>query len=157
MNLKNEIIFEKLLYPHRSLSVIGFTFIMLFVILVSSAVGLFFFLLGAWPVIGFFGLDIILIYLAFKISFNSGKKSEKIILTENELIIEKQKIFGKKKIWSFRPPHWVKVMIKQNSTSSNRLVLYSHGLAIFIGDFLSDNEKIETANIIKNALKKLKI
>ena len=52
-------LFSALLTPHRSLNRTGFLALMIFVSLVSFAAGLAFLLMGAWPVFGFFGLDVI--------------------------------------------------------------------------------------------------
>ena len=158
MNYKNQNeIFKILLSPHRSLSTRGFYFVMFLCLIISVGVGLFFYSLGAWPVISFFGLDILLIYIAFKINYKSAKKTEKITLTHQELIVERQKLFGGSNSWKFKPPHWVKVTIKSHSNSSSRVVLSSHGEAIFIGDSVSEIERIETANKIKDGLERLKL
>ena len=53
---------------------------------VSFAAGLLFFLAGAWPVVGFLGLDVLLIYGAFKLSYRSARLMETIALTEEELL-----------------------------------------------------------------------
>ena len=44
--------------------------------LVSFAAGAMFFVVGAWPVVGFLGLDLLLIYLAFRASYRSGRAYE---------------------------------------------------------------------------------
>jgi uncharacterized membrane protein len=41
--------------------------------LVSFAAGIGFLLIGAWPVFGFFGLDVVLIWWALKRNFRDGK------------------------------------------------------------------------------------
>ena len=74
-------LFSALLTPHRSLSRAGFLALMLFVIAVSFAAGLACVLIGAWPVFGFFGLDVLAIYWAFRINFRSGRASEEIRVT----------------------------------------------------------------------------
>ena len=92
---KNNIKYKITLYPYRSLSKTGF-FILMFVLgIISFIAGITFMLKGAWPVFGFFGLDVLLVYIFFKINFKSGKKKEIIILTENQLIIE---FYNEKKI-----------------------------------------------------------
>ena len=63
-----------ILYPHRSLNKIGFLILMFFLTFFSFFAGIMFISIGAWPVFGFFGLDVLLIYIFFKINFNSGKK-----------------------------------------------------------------------------------
>src|ERR1700712_5243173 len=78
-------LFSALLTPHRSLSDTGFVVLMAFVSLVSFAAGLAFWLMGAWPVLGFFGLDVLAIYWAFRINFRHAKAIEEIRVTPTEL------------------------------------------------------------------------
>ena len=54
-------LFSALLTPHRSLNRTGFIVLMVFLSVVSFVAGLAFLLMGAWPVLGFFGLDILVI------------------------------------------------------------------------------------------------
>ena len=78
-------LFSATLTPHRSLNRTGFLVVMAFVSVVSFAAGVAFLLMGAWPVFGFFGLDVLAIYWAFKISFRRAKAYEEIRLTPSEL------------------------------------------------------------------------
>src|SRR6202051_3473502 len=78
-------LFSALLTPHRSLSRTGFLVLMGFVSVVSFAAGFTFLLMGAWPVLGFFGLDVLAIYWAFRINFRRAKASEQILVTPSEL------------------------------------------------------------------------
>ena len=152
---QNRVIFNLVLSPHRSLSTIGFWFLMGLIILASFIVGSFFYSLGAWPVFGFFGIDIILIYAAFRISYKTVDCTETITLTEEQLLICKKSIFGRSRFWSFSPPHWVKVSIKENDEYNKRIILSSHGSALYVGDFLLLNEKYEVAASIRDAITSL--
>src|SRR5690606_40871520 len=49
--------FNAVLHPHRSLGPRGFLILMLAVGLVSFSAGVAFAVKGAWPIVGFFGLD----------------------------------------------------------------------------------------------------
>src|SRR5215212_8138751 len=82
-------LFSALLTPHRSLSRNGFLVLMTFVIAISFAAGLVFLLMGAWPVFGFFGLDILVIYWAFRINFRHARASEEITVTPSELLVRR--------------------------------------------------------------------
>src|SRR4029078_9097194 len=75
--------FRALLTPHRSLSPTGFMILMGAVCLVSFGTGLLFYLLGAWPVIGFMGLDVLLIYVAFRLNYREGRLYELVDLKED--------------------------------------------------------------------------
>src|SRR5260370_7730407 len=71
-------LFSALLTPHRSLNRTGFLVLMAFLSLISFAAGVAFLLMGAWPVFGFFGLDVLAIYWAFKINFRRARACEEI-------------------------------------------------------------------------------
>ena len=79
-------VFTATIVPHRSLSAKGFSLLMGFVGVIGLATSIPFYLMGAWPVLGFMGLDIILIYIAFRASYASARAYEQIILTRLELL-----------------------------------------------------------------------
>lgn len=156
-NITNKIpILNIILYPHRSLSPKGFLILMLCIIFVSFSIGAFFMLKGAWPVFGFFGLDVLLVYIAFKVNYHNAKRYEKIRLWENSLIIKKKSDNGKSNAWKFNP-YWVRLEMKKSQSRSSDLNLSSHGKTISIGSFLSNQEKEEVANTLLLHLKKLRV
>ena len=156
-NITNKIpILNIILYPHRSLSPKGFLILMLCIIFVSFSIGAFFMLKGAWPVFGFFGLDVLLVYIAFKVNYHDAKRYEKISLWENSLIIKKKSDNGKSNTWKFNP-YWVRLEMKKSQSRSSDLNLSSHGKTISIGSFLSNQEKEEVANTLLLHLKKLRV
>ena len=87
--LPREPLFDAVLHPHRSLSPSGFVILMVAVSLVCFAAGVAFALIGAWPVFGFFGLDVLLIYFAFRINYRWGRMYETVVLTEDTLTVER--------------------------------------------------------------------
>ena len=156
-NITNKIpILNIILYPHRSLSPKGFLILMLCIIFVSFSIGAFFMLKGAWPVFGFFGLDVLLVYIAFKVNYHNAKRYEKIRLWENSLIIKKKSDNGKSNTWKFNP-YWVRLEMKKSQSRSSDLNFSSHGKTISIGSFLSNQEKEEVANTLLLHLKKLRV
>ena len=156
-NITNKIpILNIILYPHRSLSPKGFLILMLCIIFVSFSIGAFFMLKGAWPVFGFFGLDVLLVYIAFKVNYHNAKRYEKIRLWKNSLIIKKTSDNGKSNTWKFNP-YWVRLEMKKSQSRSSNLNLSSHGKTISIGSFLSNQEKEEVANTLLLHLKKLRV
>src|ERR1700723_4528461 len=77
-------LFSARLTPHRSLNRTGFLVVMAFVSVVSFAAGMAFLLMGAWPVFGFFGLDVLAIYWAFRVNFRRARATEEISMTPSE-------------------------------------------------------------------------
>src|SRR5919197_4265317 len=82
-------LFSALLTPHRSLNRTGFVVLMVFVSVVSFVAGVAFLLMGAWPLFGLFGLDVLAIYWAFKINFRSAQAREEISVTPSELRVRR--------------------------------------------------------------------
>src|ERR1043165_9074323 len=101
-------LFSAIITPHRSLGGVGFLVLMGVVIVVSFAAGMVFLLMGAWPVFGFFGLDVLLIYWAFRINYARAAAYELVRVTPVELRVRKVSHRGKVREWVLNPL-WVKL------------------------------------------------
>src|ERR1700681_643862 len=97
-------LFSALLTPHRSLNRTGFLVLMGFISAVSFAAGLAFLLMGAWPVLGFFGLDVLAIYWAFRINFRDARATEEIRVTPSELRVRRGGHRRPRGGWGVQPP-----------------------------------------------------
>lgn len=150
---KNKKLYSITLKPYRSLNKIGFITMMVILCGFSFITGIIFMKKGAWPVFGFFGLDILLVYIFFRLSFKSGKEFEVINLTKKKLIIKKYK--EKKIIKTYiLDANWVKIQIQNPLEHSSKLQISSKNESIIIGSFLRLDEKIEVLQNIENALRK---
>jgi uncharacterized membrane protein len=145
--------FERVLLPHRSLPVRGFHFLMLTLGLISLAVGIGFVLIGAWPVTGFFGLDVVLVYFAFRLSYRSARCSETIRLAGDAFTVERVSVRGERRVWQFQP-FWLRVILEERSDERNRLLVASHGRSLVIGDILPPTARRELAASIREALRR---
>jgi uncharacterized membrane protein len=143
--------FSAVLTPHRSLGPKGFMVLMGAICVVSFGTGLFFYLLGAWPVIGFMGLDVALIYLAFKLNFRALRLYETVDLTDEALTVTRVAPSGKSQSWSFNP-YWVKVTLQPRLGRSSELSLASHGKRLVFASFLTDDERADFATALAAAL-----
>ncbi len=149
-------LFSALLTPHRSLSRNGFLVLMTFVIVVSFAAGLVFLLMGAWPVLGFFGLDILVIYWAFRINFRDAKASEEISVTPSELRVRRISHRGHVVEWVLNPL-WVQLDQKADPEFGiEKLYLLSRGRRVSIASFLGPDEKASFAKALTAALQAAK-
>ena len=142
--------FDAVLYPNRSLPPAGFAVLMLGVAGVSAAVGAGFFLVGAWPVTGFLGLDVLLLYLAFRWNYRQGRQAEFIRLDGDGLSVCRVEPGGRRRTWRFEP-YWVRVEVDERADSW--LTLTSHGRSLAIGTFLTAGERVEVANALRTALR----
>lgn len=145
------VLLDLVLMPHRSLGPRGFALLMAAIAGISFCAGLAFFLMGAWPIVGFFGLDVALIYWAFKASYRAGRMHEIIRLTPHELTVERVTPSGRSRRWSFQP-YWLRVDLEERIGRASRLTLRSHGREFEVGDFLSTEERGEVATALRLAL-----
>jgi len=145
--------FERVLSPHRSLPPRGFHLLMLILGLVSLAVGIGFVSIGAWPVIGFFGLDVALVYAAFRLNYRSARRSETIRLAGDAFTVERVSVRGVRRMWRFQP-FWLRVILEERGDESNRLLVASHGRSLVIGDVVNPAARRELAASIREALKR---
>ncbi|OFW71620.1 MAG: hypothetical protein A2W02_04875 [Alphaproteobacteria bacterium RBG_16_64_48] len=143
--------FSAVLTPHRSLGPKGFMVLMAAVCLVSFGTGLFFYLLGAWPVIGFMGLDVALIYAAFRLNFRALRLYETVDLTQDALTVTRVAPSGQSQSWSFNP-YWVRLSVVPRMGRSSELLLASHGQQLVFASFLTDPEREDFASALSSAL-----
>jgi len=143
--------FERVLLPYRSLPPRGFQLLMLILGLISLAVGVGFVSIGAWPVVGFFGLDVALIYVAFRLNYRSARRSETLRLAGDAFTVERVNVHGSRRMWRFQP-FWLRVILEERPDESNRLFFASHGHSLAIGDFLAPSARRELAATVRQAL-----
>ena len=145
-------LFSALLTPHRSLSRTGFLVLMGFVSAVSFAAGVAFWMMGAWPVFGFFGLDVLLVYWAFRVNFRRAKATEEISVTASELRVRRVSHRGHVVEWVLNPL-WVQLDQKTHAEFGiEKLYLVSRGRRVSIASFLGADEKASFAKALLTAL-----
>jgi uncharacterized membrane protein len=141
------------LTPHRSLSRRGFLAVMTAIALINLVIGLSFYLLGAWPVVGFCGLDVALMWWAFKANFADGRRAERIEISEHEVILERL-AEGRERQEKRFVRRWVRVELEEDRDREliGGLFLYSHGSRTEIGSFLSPHERQALAGALRGAI-----
>ena len=149
-------LFSARLTPHRSLNRTGFLVLMTFIGAVSFVAGIAFLMMGAWPVLGFFGLDVLVIYWAFRINFRSADATEDIMLTPSELRVRRVSHRGRLIEWSFNPL-WVQLeQTGDPEFGIEHLYLVSRGRRVSVGHFLGPDEKASFAKALLAALQTAK-
>ena len=150
-----EVLFSAVLHPHTSLGPNSFLALMAALCVISFSAGAAFIPIGARPVFGFFGLDILLIYLAFRASYYHARTHETVRLTENALAVEKTDPNGHTQRWEFQP-YWLRVGIDNSTRSGAMLTLSSHGRTLEIGAFLTPEEKRDMERALEVELRRLR-
>ena len=145
-------LFSAIVTPHRSLSSTGFVIVMAAIGGISFAAGMVFLMLGAWPVFGFFGLDVLLIYWAFRANYRAAAAYEEISVTPSELKVRKVTHRGAVSEWTLNPV-WVKLDRQVHEEFGiERLFLVSHGRRLPIAAFLGPQEKESFAKALAAAI-----
>ncbi len=146
------VFFDAVLHPHRSLTRGGAAWVVAAAAAGLFAVSLLFTVMGAWPVIGFCGFEMLLLYVAFRISFRDARAAERIRLSDAGLEISRLSPDGAvTKTWRF-PPNWLRVTLDEPPRHDSPLVLSSHGRALVVGRFLTAAERAELARALRAAL-----
>src|SRR5882672_6422050 len=149
-------LFSARLTPHRSLNRTGFLVLMAFLTAVSFAAGVAFLLMGAWPVLGFFGLDVLVIYWAFRINFRRAAAVEEISVTPSELRVRRISHRGHVVEWVLNPL-WVRLDQKTHAEFGiEKLYLVSKGRRVSVASFLGADEKASFAKALSAALQAAK-
>lgn len=149
------LLFEAILRPYRSLGPRGFRLLMLAVLLVSLGFGSLMYAIGAWPVVGFLGVDVAILYLAFRINFRRARAYEALRLTPADLTIERVSPAGVCDQTRLSP-YWLRIDLHAPDDSPSRLRLWSHGQSVPVGDFLPTVEKSRLADDLGQALDRLR-
>lgn len=146
---------DAILYPHRSLSPRQFVALMVAIALVSFVAGTIFASLGAWPVLGFFGLDVLAIYLAFRINFRRARRREIVQLSQEKLTIASVDPAGRRRSWDFQP-YWVRLTRHEDPAGRGHLAVHSHGRTVLFGTFLTAEERGSFEAVLAEALGRLR-
>jgi uncharacterized membrane protein len=143
--------FRAVLTPYRSLKPFGFLLLMAAVALVSFVAGLVFYIAGAWPVTGFFGLDVLLIYIGFRLNYRSGRLYEMVELTRESLRVTRVHPSGRKELFGCNP-YWAKVSLREGPDGRTDLRVAAEGKELTFGRFLTDDERRDFAAALREAL-----
>jgi uncharacterized membrane protein len=145
-------IISAVITPHRSLPRTGFLLLMAAFGAVSFIAGMVFLIAGAWPVFGLFGLDVLLLYWAFRLNYRHAGAYEEVKVTSSALIVRKVSHRGRAREWVLNPL-WVKLdKVAHEDFDIERLFLVARGQPLAIASFLGPHEKASFARQLGNAL-----
>lgn len=145
--------YSTILRPYRSMNCQGFLILMAAISVVSFVAGVAFWMIGAWPVFGFFGLDVLLIYWAFKVNYAQTRNYETIELYPDTLVIRRVEGRCEPKEWRLQP-YWVRVELETNEDleTCGPLWVTSHGKRLQLGAFLGPDQLQALAGELRTAL-----
>ena len=144
--------FKALLTPHRSLGRTGFLVLMGALLFGWGVTALFFLAQGAWPVAGFFGLDIVAVYLAFRLNYRAGRAREEVSVSRTSLEIRKVAPSGKSAFHRMNP-FWTKFRVRRHSEIGiTGMAVEAKGRSVPIGAFLNPDDRESFAKAFSQAL-----
>jgi uncharacterized membrane protein len=149
-------VFAALIRPHRSLSEHGFRILMTLCCLATVAASLASVAAGLWPVGGFFGLDLLALYIAFRVNYRRGEAFEEVVLTRLELMFRRVTHRGEERAWRLNPL-WTRLDRETDEDFGlQALALVSRGERILIARELSPAERESFAEALGKALSEVK-
>jgi len=113
--------------------------------------GTFFLLIGAWPVFGFFGLDILMLYLAFRLNYRAAKRYELVEICDDRLTVTTGWDGVATDLKAF-DPYWVRLQLSKSESWVGPLHLTSRGQKLEIASFLGPDERCDFADALDDAL-----
>jgi uncharacterized membrane protein len=145
-------LFDAVILPHRSLSPSGFLIVMGLFGGVSFVAGIIFLSMGAWPVFGFFGLDVALVYFAFRANYRSARAHEVVTITHDVMTIRKIDQRGRAKDIALNP-YWARLSTETDDEFGMlALKVLGQGHETRVGDALSPPERVELHKALSDAL-----
>ncbi|BCH28375.1 membrane protein [Mesorhizobium sp. L-8-10] len=152
----DEPFFRALLTPHRSLGRTGFMILMGALLFGWMVTGAIFFAHGAWPVFGFFGFDVLLVYVAFRLNYRSGRAREEVSVSRTSLDIRKIAPSGRTEAFQFNP-FWARFSVSRHQEIGiTGMAVEGQGRNVPIGSFLNPDDRESFATAFSVALAKAK-
>jgi uncharacterized membrane protein len=145
-------IFAAVLTPHRSLGPAGFLAVMAVLCACSFISGTIFWLAGAWPIVGFIGLDVALVYGAFRLNYRAARLFEEVEVTHETLTVRKVGADGAVRVFTFNP-YWARLEVERKPEwGITHLGLAARGQRLPIGEFLNPKDRESFAAAFAAAL-----
>jgi uncharacterized membrane protein len=148
----DDVIFSATLAPHRSLGRRGFIALMGVIAGLWFLTGIFFWSLGAWPVIGFFGLDVLAVWFAFRLNYRAARAYEEVEVTRMQLVIRKVAPNGRAQEVRFNPT-WVRLEVETAAGEGvKRIAVRARDRGVTVGAFLNPQDRGSFARALGAAL-----
>lgn len=142
---------DAVLTPNRSLSPRAFNLVMAIIALASLAFGLLFVSMGAWPVIGFFGLDALALWLAFRWVRRRQRQETRITITAEAVRLHHRDGQGRERTAQV-PAAFARIALDEPVLATSWLRIEHGRDAFIIGRFLTPGERKSLAEGLRDAL-----
>lgn len=147
-------VFEAVIVPHRSLTRRGVLVVVGALMVLSAAVGIRFWMMGAWPVVAFSAIEIPALVVLLAINLRRARESELIMLDACALTVIHTDPAGRRKQASL-PSGWLRVDLDAAGGSAH-VMLRSQGRGFEVGAFLHEPDKRLLFEALSDALHRLR-
>jgi uncharacterized membrane protein len=152
MSEPGSVLLDAVLRPAPPLPPRALAIVLGIVAAMNALFALYFVLHGAWPVMPFMGLDVVLLAWAFRAVSREARREEHIVLTPSRLSIARRPPAGPVDE-TILNPYWVRVAMDDPPSHASQLTLWNHGKGVRIGTFLPPAERASFAQRLKGALR----
>jgi uncharacterized membrane protein len=144
-------LFSASLTPHRSLTARGRRIVVAAIAIAASIPGITMYALGAWPVVGFMGLDVLAVWWALSASTRSGGRAEHVSLWPDALEVRQVSPAGAETVTRFNP-FFTRLVVERDADRVTGLLLESRERSLVLGSFLNPSDKASFARAFGAAL-----
>ncbi|RLQ89298.1 DUF2244 domain-containing protein [Notoacmeibacter ruber] len=145
-------IFDAVLTPHRSLGKPGFAILMVAVGVLWLGTGLMFWSMGAWPIFGFFGLDLVILYIAFRLNYRAARAREEITVWRHDIEVRQYAPSGRMARHQFNP-FWTRFSVKRKpEIGIIEMALKDRARHLPVGGFLNPDDRSSFAKAFGDAI-----
>lgn len=148
----DEPFFKALLLPHRSLGRTGFMILMGALTFGWIVTGTIFLSQGAWPIFGFLGLDVVAVYVAFRLNYRAARAREEVSVSRTSLDILKTAPSGQSQRYHFNP-FWARFAVSRHEEIGiTGMAVETRDTSVPIGSFLNPDDRESFATAFSRAL-----
>jgi uncharacterized membrane protein len=153
--LPEPVLFEAVCTANQSLGSRGMAAVAVLVVAASGAVATLLFALGAWPVIGFTGLEVLLVLgLLWRHRRGGRRAMEVLVLVGDRLVVRRTDVRGRREEMAL-DAYWTRVSLQERPGTAGRLLLTERrGRGMEVGNLLGDAERRELASMLAEALRR---
>lgn len=147
-----EPVFSAELTPYRSLGLRGFKVFFLIAGLLSLVHAIVFMVIGAWPIVFFFGLDFALLFGAFWLNYRSARSREEVRVSRIDVSVRKFTPSGRMIEHRFNP-FWARFNIaRHQEIGIVSMSVSDRGQRTDVGSFLNRDDRETFATAFSGAL-----
>ena len=148
------ILFEAITTPPRSLSRTGMAWLCALTIPAAAVPAVLFAMLGAWPVLGFMGVEVAMVLGLVALHRRwSAAAVESLSLSPGLLRVSCADGRGGRAVAEF-DPYWTRLTLEERAGIAPALRLTCRGRTLEVGRFLAEAEKRDLAQALENALRR---